>query len=242
MEWRDEGVILSVRKYGEFDAIVDILTRGHGRRKAMVKGAIGRRQRGNIQPGNEVNIKWRGRLESQLGTYSVEMKNARSVAFLYNASKLAALNSCTALLSTSMAENEVHEAVLDGLLVFLDTLQATTDNILNWGPLLIRFELGLLSELGFGLKLDVCAATGQNDNLVYVSPKSGQAVSEKAGAPYHDKMLKLPLFLTISGREISMQQINDGFRLTEFFMERHIFNPFGKSIPQARQMIIDYII
>ena len=242
MEWHDQGIILTIRKYGEFDAILDVLTREHGRHSGIVKGGLGRRQRGNIQPGNEIDVTWRGRLETHLGTYSVELKNARAVAFLYSSGKLAALNSCSSLLSISLAENEPHELLLDGLLAFLDTLEMAEDNFIHWAPLFIRWELGLLTELGFGLNLESCAATGVTDDLIYVSPKSGRAVCREAGLPYHDKMLKLPGFLLGNSENLCSEDIKDGLMLTEFFLDRHMLNPFGKKIPQARRMLMDYII
>ncbi len=241
MEWRDEGIILSSRKYGEYDAILDVLTRGHGRHSGIVKGGFGRRQRGNIQPGNEVAITWRGRLETHLGTYSVELKRARVVSFLYHPAKLAALNSCCSILSVAMPENEAHEILLDGFLTFLDTLEGAGEDIINWAPLLIRWELGLLGELGFALNLENCVATGVTEDLIYVSPKSGRAVSRTAGEPYHDKMLRLPLFLVGNGENVNMDDVSDGLGLTEFFMERHMLNPSGKKLPQARRLFRDYI-
>lgn len=242
MEWRDEGIILSSRKYGEYDAILEVLTRDHGRHAGIVKGGFGRRQRGNIQPGNEVTVSWRGRLETHLGTYSVELKKARVVSFLYHPAKLAALTSCCSVLCVAMPENEANELLLDGFLAFLDTLEGADGDIINWAPLLIRWELGLLSELGFGLDLDSCVATGVTDDLIYVSPKSGRAVSRAAGEPYHDKMLRLPLFLLGSSENVNMDDVSDGLGLTEFFMERHMLSPSGKKIPQARRLFRDYIV
>ena len=241
MEWRDQGIILSLRKYGEFDAILDIFTRDHGRHAGIVKGGLGRRQRGNIQPGNEVEVTWRGRLETHLGTYSIELKNARAVNYLYSPGKLAALNSCSGLLCLAIAENEKHEPLLDGFIAFLDALETANDDIKNWGPLFVKWELGLLSELGFGLNLDCCAATGVSENLVYVSPKSGRAVSKEAGKPYHDKMLPLPEYLIGISDKIENQDVLDGLHLTEFFLERYMLNPYGKKIPQARRMLLDHI-
>jgi len=242
MEWRDEGVILSVRKYGEYDAILDVLTRKHGRHSGIVKGGLGRRQRGNVQLGNEVTVTWRGRLETHLGTYAVELKKARAVAFLYSPSKLSALNSCCSLLCVVLAENESHELLLDGLLAFLDMLEDSQDDVTYWAPLLIRWELGLLTELGFGLNLENCAATGETSDLIYVSPKSGHAVSREAGTPYHEKMLKLPAFLLNNGGEVVMQDIMNGINLTEFFIKRYMLEASGKKLPQARRMLRDHIL
>jgi len=242
MEWRDEGVILSSHKYGEFDAILEILTQDHGRHAGIVKGGMGRRQRGNIQPGNEVCVRWRGRLETHLGTYSIELKSARAVAFLYSPPKLAALNSCCSLLCLAIAENEPHKFLLDGFLAFLDTLEISDEDVSSWGPLLVRWELGLLSELGFALALESCASTGEIEELIYVSPKSGRAVSRLAGEPYHDKMLKLPDFLQGNADNVTLEDVRQGLKLTEFFMARHMLEPHAKKIPQARRMINDYII
>ncbi len=242
MEWHDQGVVLSARKYGEYDAILEVLTRDHGRHAGIVKGGFGRKKRGDIQPGNEVVVKWRGRLETHLGTYTLEVRNARSVAFLYSPAKLAALNSCCSLLCVAMAENEVHEKLYNGLLAFLDVLEASDEDTGIWAPLLIRWELGLLTELGFGLHLDECAATGSSDELYYVSPKSGRAVSREAGEPYKDKLLILPAFLDGNGELLAKSDIANGLKLTEFFMERHMLAPFGKTLPQARRMIKDHIL
>lgn len=242
MEWHDKGVILNARKYGEYDAILDVLTSDHGRHSGILKGGFGRKKRGDIQPGNEVAVKWRGRLETHLGTYTVELKNARAVAFLYSPAKLAAMNSCCSLLSVAMAENEAHELLLNGLLAFFDTLEVADDECLDWAPLLIRWELGLLTELGFGLHLDKCASTGSTNDLIYVSPKSGRAVSRSAGEPYKDKLLLLPGFLDGSTKMIGKSDIKNGLKLTEFFMERHMLAPFGKTLPQARRMLRDHLL
>ena len=241
MEWRDEGIILTSRKYGEYDAILDVFTREHGRRSGIVKGGLGRRQRGNIQPGNEVTVTWRGRLETHLGTYSVELNKARSVAFLYSAPRLAALGSCCSLLSVATAENQPHEQLLDGFLAFLDTLEVANEETTSWAPLLVKWEIGLLTELGFGLNFEECAATGAIDNLVYVSPKSGRAVSRDAGEPYKDKMLNLPTFLLGSGDNVTVSDVHNGLILTEYFIDRHVLAPFNKKIPQGRRMMMDYI-
>ncbi|MCP5380985.1 MAG: DNA repair protein RecO [Kordiimonadaceae bacterium] len=242
MEWRDRGIILNSRKYGEYDAIIDVLTRDRGRHAGIVKGGFGRRQRGSIQPGNEVTVTWRGRLETHLGTYSVELYKARAANFLYSPAKLAALNSCCSLLCVTIAENEAHETLLDGLLAFLDALEVAQNDLAEWAPLLIRWEIGLLTELGFGLNLESCAASGRTDELIYVSPKSGHAVSREAGAPYHDKMLMLPPFLKGKSENITVTDLNHGLALTEFFMERHMLGPYSKKIPQARRMLRDYIV
>jgi len=240
MEFHDQGIIISLRKYGEYDAVIDVLTADHGRHAGLVKGGMGRRQRGTLQPGNEVTLKWRGRLESQLGSYSVELHNARAAAFLDYPSKLGVLNSVCAILSVSLAEREEHRTLYDGLIILLDNLEHMDHRAENWGALLVHWEIGLLSELGFGLDLSCCAATGLTDDLTYVSPKSGRAVSREAGLPYHDKLLTLPPFL-LGRTDITAEHATEGLRLSEFFLERHVLFPHNKKIPQARRMLMDFM-
>jgi DNA repair protein RecO (recombination protein O) len=240
MEFHDQGIIISLRKYGEYDAVIDVLTADHGRHAGLVKGGMGRRQRGTLQPGNEVTLKWRGRLESQLGSYSVELHNARAAAFLDYPSKLGVLNSVCAILSVSLAEREEHRTLYDGLIILLDNLEHMDHRAENWGALLVHWEIGLLSELGFGLDLSCCAATGLTDDLTYVSPKSGRAVSLEAGLPYHDKLLTLPPFL-LGRTDITAEHVREGLRLSEFFLERHVLFPHNKKIPQARRMLMDFM-
>ncbi|VAV94707.1 DNA recombination and repair protein RecO [hydrothermal vent metagenome] len=240
MEFHDQGIIISLRKYGEYDAVIDVLTADHGRHAGLVKGGMGRRQRGTLQPGNEVTLKWRGRLESQLGSYSVELHNARAAAFLDYPSKLGVLNSVCAILTVSLAEREQHRALYDGLIILLDSLEHMDHRPENWGALLVHWEIGLLSELGFGLDLSCCAATGLTDDLTYVSPKSGRAVSREAGRPYHDKLLTLPPFL-LGRTDVTAEHVREGLRLSEFFLERHVLFPHNKKIPQARRMLMDFM-
>jgi len=240
MEFQDQGIIISLRKYGEFDAVIDVMTSGHGRHAGLVKGGMGRRQRGILQPGNEVTLKWRGRLESQLGTYRAELRNARSAAFLDYPSKLGVLNSLCAVLSVSLAEREAHGPLYDGLVILLDSLEVAGSEPEVWGALLVRWEIGLLSELGFGLDLSCCAATGALDDLIYVSPKSGRAVCRDAGRPYHDKLLALPAFL-LRRAAASVDDVRDGLHLSAFFLERYVLHPHNKRLPQARRMLMDFL-
>ncbi|MCF8474510.1 MAG: DNA repair protein RecO [Emcibacter sp.] len=240
MEFQDQGIIISLRKYGEFDAVIDVMTAEHGRHAGLVKGGIGKRQRGTLQPGNEVILQWRGRLESQLGTYSVELHNARSASFLDYPSKLGVLNSVCAILSVCLAEKEQHPKLYLGLQLLLDALEHVDHQAENWGALLVRWEIGLLSELGFGLDLSCCAATGVTDDLIYVSPKSGRAVSREAGLPYHEKLFALPPFL-FKGGKVTEDNVREGLALSEFFLERYVLHPHNKKIPQARRMLLDFL-
>jgi DNA repair protein RecO (recombination protein O) len=232
MEWRDQGIVLSLKRHGEYDVIIETLTAAHGRHSGLVKGGTSRKYRGILQPGNELVLHWRARLESHLGTFSLEPHRMRSALLLGEPERLGALVSACALASVALPEREGHGPVYLGLQAFLDALEAADD---HWGAVLVRWELGLLQALGFGLDLSACAATGVNDNLIYVSPKSGTAVSREAGAPYKDKLLPLPGFL--SGQNIDAHGPADvlaGLELTGYFIECHVLLPQGAKLPAAR--------
>ena len=198
MDWTDEGIVLGVRRHGEANAILEVMTRAHGRHLGLVRGGAGSRMRPILQPGNDVRLTWRARLDEHLGHFTVEGLRLRAAELMvaahaaYGVTHLAAL--CRLL-----PERDPHEDVHDGARRVLDHLQ---DRALC-AALVARFELQLLAELGFGLDLDQCAATGTTAELVYVSPKSGRAVSRLAGEPWRDRMLRLPPFLGPNGRAAS---------------------------------------
>jgi DNA repair protein RecO (recombination protein O) len=232
MEWRDEGVILSVRRHGETSAIAEILTASHGRVLGLVRGGRSRQQRPVLQAGNTVQAVWRARLEEQLGTFTLEPLDLRAGAIMDVPFRLAGL-ATLANLSQLLPEREPHPRVHEALCVVL----ATIDQDHLWPALLVRWELGLLDELGFGLDLSQCAATGQRDKLAFVSPRSGKAVSAEAGAPFRDRLFRLPLFLS-EGREATAADVIDGLKIAGYFLERHIFEPRGLRLPEQQDWII----
>ncbi len=235
MDWSDDAIVLAARKHGETSAIVSLLTSGHGRHAGLVRGGAGRRARGIYQPGNLVRASWRARLPEHLGTYSCELTRAHAADHMQDRLKLAALSAATALTEAALPEREPHEAVYDSTVALLDALAGP-----GWEATYVRWELALLAELGFGLDLTECAATGTNDDLVYVSPKSGRAVSAAAGAPYHDRMLKLPAFLLPGGEGDGAggDDIADGLRLTGYFFTHHVFPPGHGRMPAARERLV----
>jgi DNA repair protein RecO (recombination protein O) len=242
IEWSDDGIVLSARRHGESAAIVSLLTRAHGRHAGIVLGGAGRRARGVYEPGNRVAAVWRARLSEHLGHYACELAESRAAALLDDALRLAALTSATAILDTALPEREPHERLYDSL---DDLVAQLCDPPMSWPALYVRFELDLLTELGFGLDLSRCAATGRTDDLAYVSPKTGRAVSTTAGEPYRDRLLSLPPFLTRSvGNGVSSADILNGLRLTGFFLEQHVFAhqpapAAGRSpLPPARERLI----
>jgi len=232
MEWRDEAIILSVRRHGETSAIVEVLTADHGRALGLVRGGRSRLQRPILQPGNQVAAQWRARLEEHLGNFTFEPVSLRAGPIMEEPFRLAGLSTLAGL-SQLLPEREPHRRIYDALLVVLAEIEQ--DDV--WPALLVRWEMGLLDELGFGLDLAACAATGQRDDLVYVSPRTGRAVSRDAGRPYHDRLLPLPAFLRAPAAA-TPDDVAAGLRLTGHFLTRHVFEPRGLSAPEQRQWII----
>jgi DNA repair protein RecO (recombination protein O) len=234
MNWEDEGIVLGVRRHGEANAIAEVMTRGHGRHLGLVRGGAGSRMRPILQPGNTVRVSWRARLDEHLGHYTVEGLRLRAADLMiaaHSAYGLIHLAALCRLLPERDPHGEVHEA-LDIILDHLaDRGQAAT--------LIARFELQMLTELGFGLDLDQCAATGATAELIYVSPKSGRAVSRLAGEPWRDRMLNLPAFFRPEwDGQPQNDQLAQAFALTGFFLERHVLIPRGIAMHDARASFI----
>jgi DNA repair protein RecO (recombination protein O) len=232
MEWRDEGVILSVRRHGETSAIAEMLTANHGRCLGLVRGGRSRVQRPVLQAGNAVQAVWRARLEEQLGTFTLEPINLRAGAIMVEPFRLAGLATLAGLAGL-LPEREPHGRVYEALRIVLDAIDQ--DDV--WPALLVRWEMGLLDELGFGLDLSKCAATGARDDLIYVSPKSGKAVSAEAGEPYKDRLFRLPPFIA-DNVPANTADVLDGLKLTGYFLHRHVFEPRGVEMPEQREWIM----
>lgn len=232
MEWRDEGVILSVRRYGETSAIAELLTAEHGRVLGLVRGGRSKQQRPMLQAGNVVQAVWRARLEEQLGTLTLEPLDLRAGAIMEEPFRLAGLGTLTGL-AQLLPEREPHQRVYEALRVVLDAIEH--DDV--WPALMVRWQLGLLDELGFGLDLSTCAATGVRHNLTFVSPRSGKAVSAEAGEPFRDRLFRLPPFLG-GGGEASPGDVIDGLKLAAYFLDRHVFAPRGMRPPEQQEWVI----
>jgi len=233
MEWTDEGIILGVRRHGEGSVIAELLTREHGRHLGLVRGGTSARMRPVLQPGNTVRAVWRARLDEHLGNYAIEGLVLRA-ANLFNASH--ALYGVTHLgsLARLLPERDPHENIYEMVEATLDDF----DDARHAAMQLARFELAMLTELGFGLDLSACAATGATEDLIYVSPKSGIAVSRGAGEPWRDKLLRLPAFLRDDASDLSEpltdDDLRDGFALTGTFLLRHVLEPRGQMHSDAR--------
>jgi DNA repair protein RecO (recombination protein O) len=237
MQWSDEGVILSVRPHGETAAVAEIFTRAHGRHLGLVYGGRSRRLRPILQTGNHVDAVWKARLSEQLGHVSVELRKGYAAQAMDDPLALAGLSSLCAL-ARLLPERDPHPNLYEVTLFVLGFL----DEPDVWPALMVRWELALLDELGFGLDLATCASTGARENLVYVSPKSGRAVSAEAGAPYKDRLLVLPAFLA-KGREgaATYADVAAGLALTGHFLSTRVLNPREETMPQARVRLAELI-
>ena len=238
MDWTDEGIILGVRPHGETASVVEVLTRDHGRHLGLVHGGRSRRMRPVLQPGNHVDVSWKARLAEQLGHMALESRRAFAAEVMDHPLPLAGLASLTAL-AHLLPERDPHPSLYEVSLFVLGYL----DEPEVWPALLVRWELALLDELGFGLDLTACAATGANDDLIYVSPKSGRAVSASAGEPYADRLLTLPPFLR--GRSqgtVSQSDIAAGFALTGHFLQTRILSPREETLPEVRGRLTDMLL
>ncbi len=234
MEWTESGIIIGTRRHGETSVIVELFTPGHGRHLGLVRGGRGKRWRAVLQPGNRVNATWRARLEEHLGQFSMEPERLDAASFMADPLSLAALNTLDELIHL-LPERDSHEMLFSGYAHILDSILSQR----FWAGDFIRWELLLLQDLGFGLDLTSCAATGQSENLIYVSPKSGRAVSAGAGEPYKAKLLPLPQFLMMDPeREPGWSDLEAGYRLTSYFLTRHVFEARGIAAPDSRERMM----
>ncbi|NGX96522.1 MAG: DNA repair protein RecO [Candidatus Afipia apatlaquensis] len=240
MEWTDEGIVLGVRRHGESSAIVELLTRSHGRHLGLVRGGAGSRMRPLLQPGNTVSAVWRARLDEHLGYYAVEGTRLRAATMFGSPHAVYGVTHMASLVRL-LPERDPHEDIYEMLEAILNDF----DDAGMAGVQLVKFELAMLTELGFGLDLSSCAASGTVNDLVYVSPKSGAAVSRQAGEPWRDRLLRLPPFLRESddgANGWSGQDIEDGFRLTGLFLLRNVLEPRGQGHSDARDGFIAAVI
>jgi DNA repair protein RecO (recombination protein O) len=230
--------VLAARPYGESGAVVTLLTEVHGRHAGLAKGGASRAQAALWQPGNLIEARWVGRLPDQLGAVSGEMVHAAAARAMDDPLALAVLTAACALAEGALPEREAHPACFHGLVRVIAALARGPEHAL---PLLIQWEAALLAELGYGLDLTSCAATGATEGLIWVSPKSGRAVSATAGAPYADRLLALPAFLRDDTKPSDAQEWLAGLRLTGFFLTRDAFGLQHRPLPQARVMLQDRV-
>jgi DNA repair protein RecO (recombination protein O) len=215
LSWSDEAIVLGKRPFGEGKAILDLFTFDHGRYMGILDGATSSKKRGFTEPGTIVHATWSSRLPDQLGRWRLELKSTILADILEYPLRLLSLTVAADLTRLVMAEREAHPNFFIGWKDFLKDLPST-----RWVEAYVYFELMLLKEVGFGLSLETCAIEGTRENLIYVSPKTGRAVSEKIGRPYHDKLLTLPGFLN-QRSQATAQELVDALTLTGYFLVEH---------------------
>lgn len=233
--WSSEAIALTARKFGENDAILEVFTPTYGRVSGLVYGGAGKSKRALLEPGTRLHVAWKSRSDDGLGHFETLESRARGPADLMeDAAALSALATVAALLTATTPEREACVGLYEGSEIVLDGLSDTT----RWPALYIRWEMGLLSELGFGLDLSKCALTGSLEDLAWVSPKTGRAACRSAGEPFADKLLVLPPFL-LGGQNAPISgDVADGFALTGHFIARELLDPVRKTMPEARARLI----
>ncbi|MFN7024112.1 MAG: DNA repair protein RecO [Pseudorhizobium sp.] len=230
MQWQDEAIIIGVKRHGETSVIAELMTRSRGRHLGLVRSGRSRAMQPVLQPGNRVEAVWRARLDEHLGEFKLEPLRLRAARLMETATAVYGVQAMGALLRL-LPERDPHPHLYEALDVILETMEDPADA----GELFVRFELAVLNDLGYGLDLLECAATGLRDDLIYVSPKSGRAVSGAAGAPYADRLLALPSFLKEGAKTAAdRDSMVAAFRLTGYFLHRHIYEPRGITDNAAR--------
>jgi len=232
MQWEDEGYVLKVAPQGESSLVLHLLTRAHGRHAGLVRGGRGSRNRGAYEIGGLLQVSWRARLAGHLGGFACESLRSYAALLIEDPERLAALAAAAGLIEAGLPEREPAPALFEAFGALLTALTESE----SWPAVYVLFELRFLALMGFGLDLSSCAATGGRDELVYVSPRSGQAVSAQAGAPYRDRLLPLPAFILAPRpheSRPSRTEILDGLRLTGYFLGRNL------TLPPARDRFVD---
>jgi DNA repair protein RecO (recombination protein O) len=233
MQWTDEGIVIGAKRHGEANAILELMTREHGRHLGLVRGGFGSRLKPVLQAGNTVSASWRARLDEHLGNYTVEGLALRAANFFSASHAIYGVTHLAGLMRL-LPERDPHA----GLYQAFDEILGHLGDAVLAAPMVVRFELQLLSELGFGLDLEKCVVTGASGDLVYVSPKSGRAVSRSAGEPWSDKMLRLPAFLRERDAMPIGHDLADGFALTGYFLARHVLEARGLTLSDERAHFI----
>ncbi|WP_026379127.1 DNA repair protein RecO [Afifella pfennigii] len=243
MEWSEPGIVLSTRRHGEADVILEAMTLGRGRHLGLVKGGRSRRLRPALQPGNTLQLTWRARLSEHLGNFRPEPVVERAGAIMADRGGTYLIQVLAAHLRM-LPERDPHPALHEALKALLDLALAGGFAPRAMAEGVVRFEILFLEEMGVGLDLSACAATGLAEELVYVSPKSGRAVSRQAGAAYDNRLLRLPAFLAQEGESAApgMGELAEGFRLTGLFLERHVFSPRDLPMPPMRTAFIRTVL
>ena len=237
MDWRDQGILLNVRAHGETSAIIDVFTKDHGRHAGVVRGGRSRKMTSTLQPGAQLDLTWRARLMDHLGTYKVELLHSRTALVMRDRQALAGLNAVTSMILTFLPERENCEPLYTATAYLLDLLEEQT----IWPNAYLKWELALLDFLGFGLDLNTCAISGKTEDLAYISPKTGRAVSRAVAQEWADRLF--PFVPVLSGVEnCDLDDLKMAFKIVGHFLENHVLKGLGlKASPVARARFVDVL-
>jgi DNA repair protein RecO (recombination protein O) len=236
MDWDGPAVVLDARPFGEGDAVVTVMTEAHGLHRGLVRGGNSRAGAPVWQPGNLLVVRWVARLSDQLGGFTGELVHAGAAMAMDDALALAMLSSLCAVAEGALPEREPLPRVFHGLVDLVPRMPLGAVML----PDVVRWEAALLSDLGYGMDVSVCAVTGQTAGLAFVSPRTGRAVTDEAAGTFTDRLLPLPGFLT-GANTSNAADWRDGLRLTGHFLARDAFGHHHRALPQARQMLYDRV-
>ena len=240
MEWKDNGIIIGRKMFGESHVILELLTENQGKRKGLVHGAKSKQRQHVLELGNTLSVTWKGRTQEQLGYFSpVESVSERANRNLESPTALSAIQSVTALLRTSLDEGDGNESnIYEVTQILLNSLE----DFDIWPALYVKWEVFLLSSLGFGLDLTQCALSGATDGLTHVSPRTGKAVRYLEAQRYVDKLLRIPEFLLRSDAEVENKDLKNGLKLTGYFIKNRMYAAIHKAPPEARDILVNKLI
>lgn len=248
MHWRDDAIVLGTRRHGESSLVLEVLTRERGRCMGLVRGGRSPRHAAKLQPGNELDVTWRARLDEHLGNFQAEPSQVRASGLMETSLGLNVVQTLSAHVRL-LPERDPHPELYEAMSTTLDMVLAPSVNIDDAlrarvaAALVIRFELAVLDALGFGLDLSACALTGATEDLAFVSPKTGRAACRTAGQPWGDRLLKLPGFIHAPAPldNLSSNELKSGFDLTGHFLNLHVWGPRGIKAPMTREILVNTI-
>ncbi|MCL2439180.1 MAG: DNA repair protein RecO [Alphaproteobacteria bacterium] len=230
MKWEDSGIVLGVKKFGETDATVGVLTASHGLITSLVKGGQSRKKLATLQTGNQVAVRFTARTEGQMGFFDLELKKQVATEILTDIKKSTALACALAVLTDALPESEPHWKLYENTNILL--LNPTLENYIIW-------ERELLDELGFKMDLTKCNATGCTENLAYISPKTGHAVCAAAGEIYKDRLFKIPaIWSETPPANPTDEDLNDALKILEFFLRERVYSNHKKDMPFIRRTLV----
>lgn len=240
MKWEDKGILIATSKFGETDLLATFITENHGLAKGLIKGGTSKKQKPYLQIGNEFSIIWKSRLEEQLGFFSFDPIKIYGATLFETQTKLEILSCCCNLLYDTLSELQTNKILYEKTIELIHNIEKiNNDTILLYNYMI--WEKELLAQIGFALSLDKCNATGICENLCYISPKTGHAICETAGKPYHNKLLKMPNIWQekiICLDNITKEKIFEALKVLEYFFDKHIYSEKNKTMPYIRRNLV----